>query len=319
MRISLLLIAAALVGMELLYFKVADKYNIIDKPNQRSSHTRITLRGGGIIFFLGALCFFVVSGWQYPWFIFGLSLISMVSFADDVHSVPNRVRIAVQFTAMLLMFHQIGILNIEDWWIVIAALIVCTGIINAYNFMDGINGITGAYSLAVLIPLAIVNQKLDFVNADLIWIAGISALVFCFFNFRKKAKLFAGDVGSVSMAFILLFIWGKLVISTGNVWYLTFFGVYGVDSVLTICHRLMLRENIFQPHRKHAYQIMANELKIPHTRVAFLYFAIQLLLSLGVIYLPVNEWAYFGLSMLVLGLTYIAFMSKFYHLHAQKA
>ncbi|MCC8067847.1 MAG: hypothetical protein LIO94_12235, partial [Clostridiales bacterium] len=210
--------------MELLYFKVADKYNIIDKPNQRSSHTRITLRGGGIIFFLGALCFFVVSGWQYPWFIFGLSLISMVSFADDVHSVPNRVRIAVQFTAMLLMFHQIGILNIEDWWIVIAALIVCTGIINAYNFMDGINGITGAYSLAVLIPLAIVNQKLDFVNADLIWIAGISALVFCFFNFRKKAKLFAGDVGSVSMAFILLFIWGKLVISTGIVWDLTFFG-----------------------------------------------------------------------------------------------
>ncbi|MDE7335894.1 MAG: UDP-GlcNAc--UDP-phosphate GlcNAc-1-phosphate transferase, partial [Muribaculaceae bacterium] len=181
------LILIALVGIELIYFYFADKFNIIDKPNLRSSHTAITLRGGGIIFLFGVWLYAAVFGLQYPWFILGLSLVGLVSFADDVKSLPDSVRLVVQFAAMFLMFYQLGILNPRDWWIVLIALIVCVGIINAYNFMDGINGITGGYSLAVLLPLIYLNTRIDFVAPQYLYVVGLSLLVFCFFNFRTKA------------------------------------------------------------------------------------------------------------------------------------
>lgn len=258
-----LIISVILMTAELAYFKLADRFNIIDKPNLRSSHTTITLRGGGIVFYFGAMAYFIVSHGAYPWFMLGLTMIAAVSFVDDLHSMPNRIRLMVQFIAMLLMFHQLGFLTLESWWISIAALIVCTEIINAYNFMDGINGITGAYSIAILIPLAIVNSRIGFIDRSMIYIIGISVLVFCIFNFRKRARCFAGDVGSVSIAFILLFMLGALIMATGQVWYLIFFAVYGVDSVLTIIHRLMLHENIFKPHRKHAIRLWPMSLACP--------------------------------------------------------
>ena len=82
-----LVVFVVLLGVELLYFRVADHFNIIDKPNERSSHTRITLRGGGVVFYVGALVYFVASGFSFPWFMLGLTLIAGVSFVDDVRSV----------------------------------------------------------------------------------------------------------------------------------------------------------------------------------------------------------------------------------------
>ena len=88
-----LIILTLLFVAELLYFRIADKYNIIDKPNERSSHTRITLRGGGIIFYFGALAFFLTNHLEYPWFILGLTLITFISFADDIHSISQGKRL----------------------------------------------------------------------------------------------------------------------------------------------------------------------------------------------------------------------------------
>ena len=153
-----IVIAAILMAAELLYFKIADRFNIIDRPNMRSSHTSITLRGGGVVFLFGAWGYAAFFGVTYPWFLTGLTLVGIVSFVDDVHSLPDSVRLVVQFAAMFLMFYQFGILNWNDWWIVCIALILCVGITNAYNFMDGINGITGAYSLAVMLPLLYLNE-----------------------------------------------------------------------------------------------------------------------------------------------------------------
>ena len=148
--------------------------------------------------------------------------------------------------------------------------------------MDGINGITGGYSLVILSALAYINAEIvPFVEQSLILIMMCSVLVFNFFNFRKYAKCFAGDVGSVSIAFVILFLIGRLIIKTENISWIILFAVYGVDSVLTIIHRLMLRENISLPHRKHLYQIMANELKIPHTIVSFIYMMIQAIVIIG--------------------------------------
>ena len=306
-----------LIVAELLYFKIADRLNIIDKPNMRSSHTSITLRGGGIIFLFGAWLFWALFGFQYSWFILGLSIIGIVSFVDDVHSLPDSWRLVAQFSAMFLMFYQFGILSLQNWWIVLIALIVCVGIVNAYNFMDGINGITGGYSIAVIVPLIYLNSRIGFIDMAYLYVTGLSLIVFCFFNFRKKAKCFAGDVGSISMAFIVLFALGSLILKTGDFSYIVFLAVYGADTVLTICHRIKLHENLGEAHRKHAFQIMANELHMPHVTVSSLYMAIQLIISAGLIWLPINHYLYLGMVIVVLAAAYLIFMKKNYHLHEE--
>lgn len=312
-----LLIFIALIGLELCYFKVADRFNIIDKPNLRSSHTSIVLRGGGIIFLFGAWLFWALFGLHYSWFILGLTLVGLISFVDDIHSLPDSIRLFIQFVAMGLMFYQFGILNLNDWWVVIVALIVCVGIINAYNFMDGINGITGGYSIAVLLPLIYLNWQDPFINMPYLYVVGLSLLVFCFFNFRKKAKCFAGDVGSISIAFILLFALGQLILNKQDFSYISFLAVYGADAILTICHRIQLHENLGEAHRKHAYQLMANELKIPHTTVSTMYMLLQLAISAGLIFLPINHYIYLGVVIVALSAAYLLFMKKNYHLHEE--
>ena len=310
-------IAAILMAAELLYFKIANRFNIIDRPNMRSSHTSITLRGGGVVFLFGAWVYAAFFGVTYPWFLTGLTLVGIVSFVDDVHSLPDSVRLVVQFAAMFLMFYQFGILNWNDWWIVCIALIVCVGITNAYNFMDGINGITGAYSLAVMLPLIYLNKSVGFIEMPFLVVITLSILVFLFFNFRKKAKCFAGDVGSISMAFIVVFALGLLILQTRDFSYIVFLGVYGVDAVLTIVHRIMLHENLGEAPRKHAYQLMANELKLSHLKVSAGYMLMQLAVSAGLIFIPINHYLYLGLVIILLSGAYVIFMRKYYHLHEE--
>ena len=310
-----LIVLVLLFLAELFYFRVADKCDIIDKPNERSSHTKITLRGGGIIFYFGALVYFLTSGFEYPLFMLALTLVTFISFVDDIRSTSQGLRLVFHFSAMALMFYQWGLFSLSWWWIIVA-LVICTGIINAYNFMDGINGITGGYSLVVLVALAYINSEITtFVESALINTVLCSVLVFCFFNFRKKAKCFAGDVGSVSIAFILLFLIGKLILMTGDFSWIILLSVYGVDSVLTIIHRLMLHENIGLPHRKHMYQLMANELKMPHVVVALTYMVAQAVIIMGYISCQSYGYTFLLCMVLLLGIVYICFMKKFFALH----
>ena len=318
-----LIIFALLLVAELGYFKIADKCNIIDKPNERSSHSSIVLRGGGIIFLIGVWVWSAFFGFQYPWFLAAVTLAAGISFVDDIRSLPDSIRLVVQFTAMVLMFQQLDILHFEMWWVVILTLIVCVGASNIINFMDGINGITAGYSLAVLVPLTIMNHKVGFMEETFLTVVILSVLVFSIFNFRErgKAKCFAGDVGSVGIAFIMLFAIGKLVMVTGDVTWLLFLLLYGVDGCLTICHRILLHENLGEAHRKHAYQLMANELKMSHVKVSLIYMALQLVVSLGFIYVCPNtmlaHWIYLVGALLVLAVAYVLFKKKYYHLHEE--
>ena len=330
-----------LLTLELLYFRIADRFNIIDKPNERSSHSTIVLRGGGVIFCLSmvawAVMMAVLGEWssilEYLPFLCGLVMIAGVSFVDDIRSLPDSVRLVAQFVAMALMFWSMGIMHWNMWWIVVIALIVCVGATNVINFMDGINGITAGYALSVLVPLMLLNGRDSstslgmttggFIDQSYLIVAIIGVLVFCLFNFRPKgkAKCFAGDVGSISIAFIMLFAVGRLVVQTQDVTYLIVLLVYGVDGCLTICHRILLHENLGQAHRKHAYQLMANELKIGHVTVSLVYMALQLAVSLGFIYLcPDTElahWIYLAGALVVLALAYVLFKKKYYHLHEE--
>ena len=317
-----LALVPALFVLELLYFKIADRFGITDRPNARSSHSVSTRRGGGVIFTLAAALWFCAHGFAFPWFFAGLLLIAGVSFLDDIFSVSNKIRLLCHFSAFGLMFHEWSLFTAFPWPVALVALIFCVGIINAYNFMDGINGITGAYSLAVLGALAWANVSVvPFADTCLLWTTIAAVGVFCFFNFRKKALCFAGDVGSVAIAFVILFFLGRLMIETCDVTWIALLLVYGADSVLTILHRLILRENIGQAHRKHLYQILSNELRVPHVVVSLGYFGTQAAISSAfILAYPTGTAARWGVLVVAgtaLTAFYVAFMKKYFHLHLE--
>ncbi len=326
-------ITLLLLAVEIIYFKIADCFNIIDKPNERSSHSTIVLRGGGIIFPLSMLVWVGLQGVHGDWnvvldylpFLMGLMIIAGVSFWDDVHSLPDSVRLVAQFSAMALMFWNLDIMHWDMWWIVLIALIVFVGATNIINFMDGINGITAGYSFAVLLPLFLLNNSGEkpFILNSLLGVAILAVLVFSFFNFRPrgKAKCFVGDVGSISIAFIMLFAIGKLILATNDLTWLTFLMVYGVDGVCTIIHRIMLHENLGESHRKHPYQLMANELGMSHVVVSLIYMGLQLMISLVLVYVipntPLVHWIYLISVAAFLIVAYVLFVKKYYHLHEE--
>lgn len=339
------MIAVILLISEQVYFRIADKCNIIDKPNERSSHSTIVLRGGGVIFTLSMIAWAVLLILQgndikpYLPFLCGLVLVAGISFVDDIHSLPDSLRMCVQIVSTLLMFWSINLgsgLTVNGSWllqvmITVVALFFCVGATNIINFMDGINGITAGYALAMLVPIALVNNQSRigelengaFIEPSYLIVAIIGVLVFSLFNFRPKgkAKCFAGDVGSIGIAFIILFSLGRLMLITQDVTYIVFFLVYGIDGSLTIFHRIMLHENLGQAHRKHAYQLMANELKMSHVTVSLIYMVMQLVISLGFIYLCPNtelaHWIYLVVAGVVLAVAYVLFKMKYYHLHEE--
>jgi UDP-N-acetylmuramyl pentapeptide phosphotransferase/UDP-N-acetylglucosamine-1-phosphate transferase len=216
----------------------------------------------------------VVSGFQYPWFFLGLTMMTLISFLDDIFTLSNKIRLLIHFSSVLLMAYQLQLFGMP-WYYLLIGFIVVVGVINAYNFMDGINGITACYSLAVGGLLLLANQKLHFIAQDLLIYTLLGVVVFTFFNFRTKAKCFAGDVGAVAIAYTLLFVLGTLILSTGNLIYILFLVVYGIDAVWTIIRRLYLRENIFEAHRSHLYQFLGNEAGANKLLISFLYGLVQ--------------------------------------------
>jgi UDP-GlcNAc:undecaprenyl-phosphate GlcNAc-1-phosphate transferase len=282
--IPYLLLAVLLFIFELIYFRIAIHYRVIDKPNERSSHNKPVIRGGGIIFSVALLIWCIYEGAAWPWLIAGVIAVAVISFIDDVTSLAPWVRMLIHIIAVLLMFYQVPLF---DWpvWLIVIASIVCIGTLNAFNFMDGINGITGIYALVSLFTFWYVDRYVIFFSSEsFILTSIISIFIFLFFNFRKRARCFAGDVGSVTIAFVQIFILLQLIHQTGNFAWALLFLVFGIDSVVTIIYRLRRKENIFKAHRTHLYQYMTNELKMSHLMVSLIYGMIQLVVNVVVIY-----------------------------------
>jgi len=236
-------------------------------------------------------------------FLVGLTLLCGVSFWDDISSLPNKIRIVIHFLAISILFYGLGIFHTLPWWLIIFSYIFIVGALNAYNFMDGINGITGLYSLSVLIALQYVNlQILSFTPLDFINFAILACMVFLFFNYRKRAKCFAGDIGSMAISFWIVTLLLQLMLKTNSVIWILFLMVYGVDSVCTILHRLYLRQNIFKAHRMHFYQVLTNERGMSHLGVAAGYALAQLVICAVIIECycryPSSIW-FVGIGMLI--------------------
>lgn len=320
-----LIVAILFFVLMLVYFKIADKYNIIDKPNHRSAHTEITLRGGGIIFPVAFLFFlgyqfifnynqFLLTNFsEFNFWIFGLGLlmISFISFIDDITDLSSKIRLVFHFISVSLLLYSINAFQVLPVWAIPMCYIFIIGILNAYNFMDGINGISGIYSFVVLSSLLFVNQNVtEFVNEDFIIYPILASLVFLFFNFRKKAKCFLGDIGSLGIAFWVTALLGLLIIKTGSYKWVLFLGVYGVETILTIMERIKLKENIFNAHRRHLYQLFANDKKISHLIISSVYAAIQIVINIIVIWSDWPDWINFSLILLPTIFCYIFIKSQ---------
>lgn len=298
-----LVLVTILFITEVIFIKLAKKFSIVDSSRGGNIHLRETVRGGGVIFFVSTLYYHILSNFQYSLFFSGLTILSIVSLIDDVKSLSIVRRLFFQFLSISLILLELDF-RVTSSWFYICVGIICVGIINAYNFMDGINGITGGYSTIVILALWVVNNyHTKFIENDFLIFTALGLMVFNYFNFRTKAQCFAGDVGSISMAVIVLFLLLKLMLQEQNLVYILFLSIYGVDSVLTIIHRLLLKENIFKAHRLHLFQVLVDTLKIPHLVMASIYMLIQSIICCGIIVslnYPLNVQLMAGFSLIIL-------------------
>jgi UDP-GlcNAc:undecaprenyl-phosphate GlcNAc-1-phosphate transferase len=245
---------AALFAFEVVYFKIASYYGIVDRPNHRTMHQGETIRGGGIVFYISILLYAFWQGGLSVYFMAGTSVLAFISFIDDLHHLPSFLRSLVQVGAVTAL---VGSTGFFDWSVPGAVLmvIVFTGALNAYNFMDGINGITGGYSMVFMLTAYTINQFwISFVDPYFLWSIIAGLIVFNFFNFRKKARCFSGDIGSITMAYVVVYLLLLLIKKSGNPVWILLLSLYGIDTVATIIQRIFRRENIFEAHRLHLFQ-----------------------------------------------------------------
>ena len=272
-------ILVVLAIISFLYLKLAVKFNIVDKPNQRSSHTKITVRGGGIIFPIAILLFFFLNDYQYPYFLLGVFLISIVSFLDDIYTLSSKIRFPFQFLAVFLILYQVSF-PFAPIYLFAFFLIMGIGIVNMFNFMDGINGITGIYSICVLLGLFLINNSEHLVDNNLIIYSLLALAVFGFYNFRKKALFFAGDIGSIAIGMLIFFIGFLFAYKLASPLILLLVIVYGADAGNTLLYRkFFTKESIFEAHRHHIYQKLVDVYKMSHLGVSAIYGVLQLIVN----------------------------------------
>ncbi len=264
-----------------IYSKVAVKLGIVDIPNERSSHNQVTLRGGGLVLILMAVYNLVITPDQQTMLLAGSLLIGIVTgFLDDRYGLPTLIRFGLYLLAAGILL--LGVLQLHhfDTLIWFPLFIVMLGAVNTYNFMDGINGITALYSLVFIITTLFLLSDLKLSNYMNVLLGfGAFFLAFLYFNYRKKAMLFLGDSGSVSMGLLAAFFVVYLGVKLETWTPIILLGVYGVDSVGTIIIRLIKRENILQAHKSHLYQDIVHIIGLSHLKVSWIYASLQLIVN----------------------------------------
>ena len=285
----IILLSIFILSMVIWFYMVlAKKYNILDVPNHRSSHHNMTIRGGGVIFPIALLLAYFLFDFQYSWFVLSVMILSFISFLDDLFSLSKRVRFFVHFISVFLLLLELNLL--QPYWLFPFLFFILVGGLNSFNFMDGINGITALYSIVTLSSLYFINESLMFIERYFILIPLIGVFVFSFLNVRKRALCFAGDVGSISIAAIILFLLFKLVIHTNNFSYFFLLLVYALDSGATVLRRMMKGENIFMPHKEHLYQQLVHKKGWSHLYVSFIFSFAQLLINFSIVFNENVSW-----------------------------
>lgn len=318
------IISISAVLLSVLYVNIAGVFGIFDNPGGRSSHSSKTITGMGIVFPLLIVIYSIFFPEEIaPYFIIGFLMMVTISFVDDLFYIKHSVRLVFQVFALILMVLSLAI-NYEIALPVIITLVIFgIGVINAFNFMDGINGMLGLTSLVVLGSFFYLNETLvdlngealNFIHRELLITVIAGVIAFLFFNFRPKAKCFAGDVGSIGISMLIIYMMYKLLLVSGNYTYLLLFAVFGIDAGLTVIYKLILKENIFVPHRDFLFKKLVHIAKLKHLRVAIYYAIVQLIINVFILFQPVHLTLSTQLSILfiiIVGLiaTYILSRSK---------
>lgn len=309
-----------LLAFEFLYIRVASKRENLFEPawketagGERDGVQKewVTIRGGGIVFWFASLILAIITpGNLTLWFFVGVTLVALVGFIDDYRGASTWLQLILHLVAMTIAFYVANAFQTITWWNILAAYIIFLGVLYAFKFMDDVNGMTGLYSLAVLIPLMYVNRfEEPFVHVDFLRYPFLAAVIFLMFNYRKRAASTAGAVGGMSIAFWIGFLLLLLIVKTGKIIWLSFLLVYGVDVILTLLHRTYIKKPIFGPEKLHFYQILGNELRMDHRVVSFLYFIVQLGCSALIIalYPSLGQLIFWILLLLLMGLYVLKF------------
>lgn len=311
----------------ILYLKAAKYYKIYDHPVGRSSHLKQTITGFGLFVLFGLMIYCI----SFPFtlksfFIIGLIMVCTISYIDDLVFVKHFVRLIFQVFALVLLAIELPFdyVSAEKLPIIIACVIFGIGVLNAFNFMDGINGMLGLNSLVILLSFWWLNNhsvdlegnKIEFADPNFIYTMICGVITFMFFNFRGKAKVFAGDVGSIGIAFVIFYLMLSLIFKTGNYAYLLLFAVMGMDAGLTVIYKLILRENIFVPHRDFLFKKLVHVGKEKHLKISAIYASVQAIISIIIIALPLQRKLSAQLSILFIGAvvlcaTYISVRNKY--------
>lgn len=271
MLLTQLIVFLIFLLIALIYMRLALKFEIVDHPNHRSSHSRVTVRGGGILFPFALLLWWMVYDFVHTWLLIGMLWIAAISLLDDIYTLSGKSRFAVQFLALSMAFFDLGVFEEVNLWTLPILYFVCLGIINAINFMDGINGMTGLYGLVFFGTLLAVNVYMPIFDVSLIRYTILSIFVFLIFNFRRKAMMFAGDIGSISLAYLMIYFLIQWYLVGQNWTLILLLSVYGIDVAITLIERWRKGEKLSEPHRSHLYQIIVNQIKFPHVNVAIGY------------------------------------------------
>src|SRR3989337_2946536 len=262
---------------------VISKYSLrialVDIPNDRSSHSIPTPRGGGIGMWV-ALVIVGIFVTRDLYFSAILSIAGLLGLLEDRFTLSSRFRLLSQFVissfiAVLFLGFPASPLTIS---LFLFWLIFMTATTNFYNFMDGINGIAGltglvGFGLMAYFSYFILNAQDVFLMSTVL---AAGCIGFLPFNF-PKAKVFMGDVGSIFLGFVFASFVVKLSV-TINIFLcmIMFLCTFYADAVITLYYRWKRGENLMQAHRSHLYQYLSNELKLPHWKVTLLYAVVQL-------------------------------------------
>lgn len=306
-----LIILLILLIAEYSYYKFAKKIHLGAPVVARSSHKSFTPTGGGIIFIIASIIFAFANANALTgeWWILlgGVLALGIVSFIDDFHPLPAKPRLLLQFITVGLIFKQylcLGTLNIY-----LIFLICGVGCINAYNFIDGINGILtflAAVSIGSLIYAYAYFNPTDselFINYGIIIF--IALAVFSVFNLSNK--IFAGDVGSIIIGLSIVWMLFNLIYKTHDATLIVLIVVCLFDTGVTLLQRITARENILQAHRKHIYQTLTNKWGIKHYRVSTMYALTQLAIN-AIYFATPSQWhfAYAIVVVILLSAIYIS-------------
>lgn len=300
-----------------LFLKFAHAFGFVAHPNDRSSHGAPTVTAMGVLIPISVIIYnFWRPGDISSGFFYGFLLVSLISFIDDIYFLKHSLRLICQIVGLGLMIYELPFQSdgVEMISIGLAGMLLGIGVINAYNFMDGVNGMLTLHCIAVLLSLLYLNETYSsveglakpFASSAYIINVIVPLVIFSFFNVRAHAKAFIGDVGAISIAFIILQLMFLLLLNSGNYTYLLLFSVFGADAGLTVCYKLILGENIFVPHRDFVFKKLVHIKGLSHLKVSLYYLLFQVLINAAIIFLvPAHPKLSSQLAILFIGTLFL--------------